>query len=492
MAKITSNKRSRSAEIRASLPHPVVDTDGHYIELTPIFLDYLREVGGPGMIERYAGPTPMSMEVQSKAYDLSLQERRDRWVRAPSWWGLPSKNTLDRATAMSPALLNERLGELGFDFAVMYPSEALRFPVIPDAELRVAACRAFNIFARDMFKDYADRMTPAAVIPMHTPEEAIAELEHAVRVLGVKVVVLGGSVQRPIPAIHRERPELDSLVTRQDFFGIDSEYAYDAVWAKCVELKVAVSFHAGQWGWGSRRSVSNMVFNHIGGLAAGQEPICKALFMGGVTRRFPTLNFAFLEGGVGWAFNLYTEIIGHWEKRNVKALQQHLDPALLDRSGLLQLIVEHGDERVRAKSKEIEELLNRPMPRPESIDDFAACGIDKVEDIRDLFASRFYFGVEADDPKNALAFNTKVSPFGARMRAILGSDIGHWDVVDMATVLEEAFEQVEKGLLSERDFEDLVFGNAVRLHGGMNPDFFKGTPVEAAARDLLAREATAG
>ena len=31
-------------------------------------------------------------------------------------------------------------------------------------------------------------MTPAAVIPMHTPEEAIEELEYVVKQLGLKVV----------------------------------------------------------------------------------------------------------------------------------------------------------------------------------------------------------------------------------------------------------------------------------------------------------------
>ncbi|MSQ25050.1 MAG: amidohydrolase [Dehalococcoidia bacterium] len=488
MAKMLSKEQSKSAAIRASLRHPVVDTDGHYIELTPLFLDYLRDVGGPAMVERYAGPTPMAMEVQSKVYNLSLAERRDRWIRAPSWWGLPAKNTLDRATAMSPAVLYDRLEELGFDFVVLYPSEALRLPVIPETDLRLAACRAFNHFARDIFKAYADRMTPVGVIPMNTPEEAIAELEYAVRVLGIKAVVLGGSVARPIPAIHRENPALDRIANRQDFFGLDSEYDYDPVWAKCVELKVAVTFHAGQWGWGSRRSISNMMFNHIGGLAAGHDPLCKALFLGGVTRRFPTLNFAFLEGGAGWAINLYTDIVGHWEKRNVRALRENLDPALLDREALLKLIVEKGDERIRAKREQIKALVNQEMPRPESIDDFAACQIEKPEDIRDLFVPRFYFGVEADDPKNALAFNTRVNPFGARLRAVLGSDIGHWDVVDMAKVLEEAHEEVEKGLITEADFKDLVFGNAVRLHGGMNPDFFNGTPVEAEAKKLLAAE----
>ena len=39
------------------------------------------------------------------------------------------------------------------------------------------------------------------------------------------------------------------------------------------------------------------------------------------------MNFAFLEGGVAWAAALYSDLIGHWEKRNISALRAHLDPA---------------------------------------------------------------------------------------------------------------------------------------------------------------------
>ena len=42
---------------------------------------------------------------------------------------------------------------------------------------RTATCRAYNIFVAEYFQPYADRITPAAAIPMHTPEEAVAELE---------------------------------------------------------------------------------------------------------------------------------------------------------------------------------------------------------------------------------------------------------------------------------------------------------------------------
>ncbi len=59
----------------------------------------------------------------------------------------------------------------------------------------------------------------------------------------------------------------------------------------------------------------------------------------------------------------------------------------------------------------------------------------------------------------------------------------------MTEVLEEAYETVEKGLMSEDDCTEFAFTNTVRLYGGMNPDFFKGTKVETAAAKVLRDEA---
>jgi len=50
----------------------------------------------------------------------------------------------------------------------------------------------------------------------------------------------------------------------------------------------------------------------------------------------------------------------------------------------------------------------------------------------------------------------------------------------MSEVLEEAWELVEHGLISEDDFREFVFTNPARLHTALNPDFFKGTVVEDA------------
>ena len=69
------------------------------------------------------------------------------------------------------------------------------------------------------------------------------------------------------------------------------------------------------------------------------------------------------------------------------------------------------------------------------LDEFAACGIEAVSDIKELFVDPFFFGCEADDPLTSMAFNTKVNPFGAELNAMMGSDIAHWDVPDMTEVL---------------------------------------------------------
>ena len=106
-----------------------------------------------------------------------------------------------------------------------------------------------------------------------------------------------------------------------------------------------------------------------------------------------------------------------------------------------------------------------------------------------MFRDRFFFGCEADDRMNAVAFDTRLNTYRIRLNAMLGSDIGHWDVIDIRDVLPEAYGLVEEKLLSEEDFRAFTFSNAVALHAGLNPDFFKGTVVEDAAAKALAEAA---
>ncbi|MBW2268515.1 MAG: amidohydrolase family protein [Deltaproteobacteria bacterium] len=473
-------------EIRRRTDHPIVDSDAHQLETVPVLLDYLRDVGGSNMPDRFLA----FIAHQRRTFEMTPDERLDTRTAMPVWWPIPTENTLDRATTQLPRLIYERLDEFGFDFGIVYPGIGLQIITLPgmaDEELRLACARAFNTCYADLFGEFADRLTPAAVIPMHTPEEAVAELEYAVDVLGLKAAVFAGDVLRPVPRFAREHPELASEVQYQDCFGPDSPYDYDPVWAKCVELGIAPTSHSGPIGRGSRCSPTRHQYNQIGGFAEGGEALLKALWFGGVTRRFPTLNVGFLEGGAAWACSTFTRVIDHWKKRNAAAIG-HLDPARLDQQLFGKLIDDFGHEKIQAyRDPLVENSLW--MPSPEELDDWRACEVSTVEELAELFLPRFFFGCEGDDRMNAVAFDTKLNPLGSRLRAMFGSDIGHFDVVDMRDVLGEAWELVEDELIDLNDFKDFVFRNAVKLHGGMNPDFFKGTVVEDAAAQVLQDDA---
>jgi predicted TIM-barrel fold metal-dependent hydrolase len=493
---MTITSISPSADVHDRISHPVVDADAHILEYLPLVAEYLREEGANAAADRIS-KTGNNMRVALRGqssgspgnwYDLSDADRR-RWrVMRPPWWAQPTKLTVDSATSRLPRLLQQRMEEIGLDYAILYPTFCFGFADIPEENERRAASRGFNRYLADVYGPYRDVMTPAAVIPAHTPGEAIEELEFAVNTLGLKVAVFPGQIRRPIPAIAELHPELSHYATFVDKLALDSEFDYDPLWQKCVELKVAPTFHSGSQNWDSRNSPSNYMYNHIGHFAASSEALCKALFFGGVTRRFPELSFGFLEAGVGWAVNLYADLVGHWEKRNGEDIFNY-DPEAVDHALFDELVHQYADGRVLAKAKESGEQSFWGSPDQEDrsrLDEYAAAGIERAEDIRDRFIPNFFFGCEADDRINAWAFNEKINPFGARLRAVFSSDIGHWDVPDMRGVLNEAYELVEGGHITESDFYQFVFANPARLHTRLNKNFFDGTVVETAAATLLA------
>jgi hypothetical protein len=249
-------------------------------------------------------------------------------------------------------------------------------------------------------------------------------------------------------------------------------------------------------GWPDRSLSSNFVGNHLGHFAQSHHTFARSLFLGGVTERFPTLNFGFLEGGVGWACNLYGDLLGHWEKRNRKFMDEHLKPTNLDTAEFRRLYERYtaGNPRYAGKIDDIvaqnldalesdtsqAELTERDLDS----DDFARVTINGPDDVRRLFAENFYFGCEADDPMTSIAFDDRM---GLRLKPLLGSDIAHFDVIDATEVLEEAYELVEDGHITDENFREFTFSNVVQLYRGMNPAFFTGTVIEAEAEAEFAR-----
>src|SRR5262245_52180710 len=145
-----STHRAQSADIRARVSHPIIDSDGHQFEMGPIFFDYLQAEAGRTVAERlpviaFDGYADVGW------WTLSPQERHERRMMRPTWWASPARNTKDLATAFYPKLFHERMDEMGLDLSIVYPTLGLLVIQIVDEEVRRAAARALNKMKAEMF-----------------------------------------------------------------------------------------------------------------------------------------------------------------------------------------------------------------------------------------------------------------------------------------------------------------------------------------------------
>src|SRR5260370_4655854 len=335
---------------------------------------------------------------------------------------------------------------------------------------------------------FRDRPAPAAAIPMHTPTEAIAELEHASQ-LGLKVAMIPPGVARPILALEREHPGAFPYAAYFDNYGLDSFHDYDPLWRKFIELKIAVTSHGGvglRYLPLGRRSPTNYMFNHIGGHAYQQGELCRSLVMGGVPARFPELAFGCFECGAGWACDLFHSLEEHWEKRNLAGLANY-DPSRLDRPRLHQLLAEYGGPEFVAKNsaraaRAYDEGIER-HDRAADRDEWASTGVREEHDFARIFAN-FYFGCEADDLSVYRALDARGNPMRARLQPIFSSGIGRWHVSAISAVLLESHRLVDKGILTDADYRDFVFTYPAQLHLKANPEFFADTAITSSVTQL--------
>ena len=163
----------------------------------------------------------------------------------------------------------QRLDEIGIDFAIALPD--LRAHAIHLCRRRAApsdvAARSTSISPRST-RPIAIGSMPVACIPTFTPEEAVAELEHAVGTLGLKSRddgrrdpaalsrAIDGTAGRPLD--RRPRSRFDPTTTPRC-----GQSASSSGSRRRFTRPVRV---------GARRaSPTNYVFNHIGNFAAAGE-----------------------------------------------------------------------------------------------------------------------------------------------------------------------------------------------------------------------------
>ena len=116
-----TNGHTEARQLHSRLKHPIIDADGHWAEFAPLMREEFRRIGGDTAVEALA----MASARIPNSLGMSVAERRRRRIGQEAFWSSPSENVLDRATAMLPRLMYERLDDLGIDVCVVYPTAGL-------------------------------------------------------------------------------------------------------------------------------------------------------------------------------------------------------------------------------------------------------------------------------------------------------------------------------------------------------------------------------
>src|SRR3989454_1329788 len=138
--RMPTNGQTEARKLHDRLKHPIIDADGHWAEFAPLMREEFRRIGGDAAVEALA----MASQRIPNSLSMSVAERRRRRIGQEAFRVLPTKNTHDRAAALMPRLLYERLDDLGLDFCVVYPTAGLGYYRLPPGRLRPAPLPAHH------------------------------------------------------------------------------------------------------------------------------------------------------------------------------------------------------------------------------------------------------------------------------------------------------------------------------------------------------------
>ena len=225
----------------------------------------------------------------------------------------------------------ERIKELdtdGVDAELFYPTPRIGNSVFwnnKDREFHLACTRAYNDWLSEYCNYAPDRLFGLAMMPTSGVKDAIEELHRALKLPGMKGVVMG------------MYPSGENALQPED----------DAFFQECEAMDIPVNIHVALVseapGDNSRRIV-------IGDMRFADAPIrVHQLIFGGVLDRFPKLKVVFAETDAGW-MPYYREMIDFVHNRGLKraGYQPKMAPsAYFDRNMYWQFMVDHTTIKIR-------------------------------------------------------------------------------------------------------------------------------------------------
>ena len=173
----------------------------------------------------------------------------------------------------------------GLDVAVLFPTRGLHTLAEPHMEpgLAAALARAYNDWLYDFCAPAPDRLIGAAMVSPFDMDDAVAEVERAVKELGFRAVFMRSNQMT-------DKPWHDPF--------------YDPLWSALEEHDVAIGFHESSSS-GARQVGEhfepNFMLRRVFAQPVEQMMALASFCGGGVLERHPRLRAAFLEANCAWA-----------------------------------------------------------------------------------------------------------------------------------------------------------------------------------------------
>lgn len=275
----------------------IVDADRHVTEPIEMWSSYLEPAfrAGAPYLEVRAPTESLEQRVKRLGVKAMLPPMSTLMLDGrPVWSGVSERAMVEMAWAVQqrpdslaiaarPEAHVRQLEHSGIDLAFLYPTSALFLLRIDDMEPARAAAfaRAYNSWLHDYCRTDPQRLRGVAVLSLHDPVLALAELERVVS-LGFRALVLP-----PNPVRGR----------------VLGDPVYEPLWEACERHSLAVALHEGTHvrlpEAGADRFHTRFALN------ACSHPMEQmmgllALIEGGVLERHPGLRIALLEAGCGW------------------------------------------------------------------------------------------------------------------------------------------------------------------------------------------------
>ena len=239
----------------------VFDADGHVLELDDELIEY------------YEG----DLADRKRMKTMPIFPALDGWSRGPM---IAKEDSNRKYWHTDAAVWSECLADIGADGSVLYPTAALAHGLMRDVPFAVATAIAYNNWLEDRYTARDGRLHGAGVLAVQDPPAAAAELRRCAK------------DRKRFPAM------VLPTVTR-----LGKTYGDPFFWPifeAAAECDMALALHgAPSEGFGFdhfTRYIASHTLEHPVPLFVNLADMMFA----GVFDRFPTVRFAFLEGGCSW------------------------------------------------------------------------------------------------------------------------------------------------------------------------------------------------